>query len=178
MGISRMTRWALAAPLVALAAVVTGAAPPAGGPAAGNWTASKLVTDIHSIDQMEVTMGQLAQQKGSTARVRRYGSLLARDHRLADQQLISLARDQHLGVAATGMSLADRAKMTRLQGLSGRAFDRQFMADMKAGHDQAIAMLKASRGQLVNPSVRDFVGKLIPILNQHRDLAQHLEGKA
>jgi putative membrane protein len=174
MGILRMHRWALAGPLVVLA--LAGAAAPA--PSGVDVSASKLISEIHGINQTEMMMGQLAQSKGSTAQVRRYGLLLARDHRLGDDQLISLARDQRLGVAATGTSPADQAMMLQLQGLSGKAFDRQFLADMKSGHEKAIAMLKGAQGQQVNPSVRDFVGKLLPILGQHRDLSQHLQGKA
>lgn len=177
MGIFRMQRWARMAPLAALALALSAAAYP-GGKSAGGLSASKVVSDIHSINQMEIMMGQLAQQKGSTARVRRYGLLLSRDHRLGDQLLLSLARDQRVGLAATGTSPADQAMMLKLQGLSGKAFDRQFLADMKAGHDQAIAMLTGAQGQLTSAPVRDFVGKLIPILKQHRDLSQHLEGKA
>lgn len=148
------------------------------GPAPRSMSAERLVSKIHQTNQMEIQLGRLAQRKGSTGSVKRYGLLLERDHRLGDKDAMNVAADENLRVEALPMSAEDRAAMAKLQALDGRAFDAAFLKAMDEGHKKAIALLDTAQDRTGDPRVDRLVGRLLPILRQHRELSQHLQGGA
>jgi uncharacterized protein (DUF305 family) len=66
--------------------------------------------------------------------------------------------------------------LDKLRKLNGSEFDAAFLQFMAEGHAKSIEKLKVSREKLRDKDVRDLVDKLIPILEQHRELAAHHEG--
>ncbi len=180
-----------AAAVLALAAGLSGASAPGGTymkggqpgarpapPAAEQSSARRVASQIRAVNEMEVKLGRLARKKGATAAVRRYGQLLERDHRYADRKLAELARRERIALAPPAASAGEAKMAAKLASLSGKAFDRQFLADMQQGHERAIELLRQAQGQLADANLREFVAKLIPILDQHRQLSRDLKGKA
>lgn len=45
----------------------------------------QVIAKVHQANQMEIQIGKLAEQKGASAGVKRYGGLLRRDHQKGDQ---------------------------------------------------------------------------------------------
>lgn len=147
-------------------------------PAANNSQPSQteIASKIHSINQMEVKVGQLAMSRGTTPQIRRYGDRLVRDHQLADRMILGFSKDQGLALGTLPSDPAEQAAMTQLESSHGAAFDQQFLTMMDQGHMQAISFLTQQQSNLPEGSeLRGLVTKLLPILKQHDQLAENLQ---
>ena len=69
----------------------------------------------------------------------------------------------------------DQEMAQKLEGMSGRDFDKTFLEMMAMGHAKAVAMLTQAHGMTKDPELKDMLGKMIPILRQHEVVAQKLQ---
>ncbi len=151
----------------------------------GKNTDAMVLSKMHQKNQAEMKVGQLAMEKGQSEKVRRYGKQLYADHQFADQKIQALA--QKKGITLTEpkpMTDEDRKNaenekmmMQKLQQAQGEQFDQTLAQAMDEGHHKVIQSLNQAVGQLQDSDVRALVQKMIPILEQHRTLAQDLEGR-
>ncbi|HTL13030.1 MAG TPA: DUF4142 domain-containing protein [Bdellovibrionota bacterium] len=144
---------------------------------------SEIASQIHATNQEEARAGKLAMERGGTPEIRRYGDLLMRDHKRADQSIQELARKEHLNLSMLTVDPETKTHhallMQQLEQTTGIDFDRAFLTGMREGHDQAIRELTQAHDQLpMGSPVRGFIAKLIPILKQHDRLAANLAGAA
>jgi putative membrane protein len=141
---------------------------------------------LHHSNQMEVQLGQLAQQKGVSKGVKDFGARLVKDHQAADQKLMTYAQTKNLQLGEPKeddafqktMKNADQAAMAKLQSLQGPAFDRAFLAHMVGDHDADVAKVMAGQQQFAgNTELKGQLDSLLPTLRQHRDQAYRLLGQ-
>ncbi len=79
------------------------------------------------------------------------------------------------GTADTRRASAKKKNpIDELRALSGAAFDERFLELMLEDHTKTVTMLEGSLDRLQTEQARDLVQKLMPILNQHRELARAL----
>ena len=149
---------------------------PTNAPAAGEPFDASILSQMHQINVMEIKAGNLAESKGDSEEVRAYGKWLANDHQYADSLLENLAAQQHLALpSATAQQLLQAANLEqKLDAASGADFDHAFLAAMIQGHTEAIEILNRSYDRLSDPEVRKFVGRVLPILQQHVQLAHDI----
>jgi len=140
-------------------------------------TDERLVTILHDTNKEEIQAGRLAQQQGSSADIKSYGEKLVTDHTKADEQVMAAA--SKAGVKPNPSSLTahdkemmqtDKKKMDQMKRLSGSQFDAAFAQEMSRDHDHMISMLRDAR-QHVSPPIQELVQQTIPVLEQHKDLA-------
>jgi putative membrane protein len=113
----------------------------------------------------EVTLAGIAQKKTTTQRVRELAARLEREHKAANQELMTLAKAKQLEIP--GPSAEQRASEVKLEGLSGAAFDREYVAIMVKAHDASIARFSAAvKSQ--DQAVRAFAEKTLPTLRAHQ----------
>lgn len=145
----------------------------------------KVLSKIHHTNQVEIKAGKLATQKAASQDVRAYGERLMKDHKLADKKVSDLANE--LGVELIQVkpqtkeekqhAKKQKETMQKLQELKGEAFDPVFLKAMVDGHKHAIETLTKAQKKLDQPEVKELVGKLIPILKQHLELAENLQAR-
>lgn len=140
--------------------------------------ASELLGKISSINHLEMELGELARAKGQSEEVKRYGLILERDHRMADRRVAATAEKLNVPIhKPKDMDPDDAAVLQRLRAASGPDFDREFLSAMHEGHQKAIGVLETGRQTEVT-ALRELVGKLIPVLHQHDQLSQNLQGRS
>jgi putative membrane protein len=129
------------------------------------------LTDAIQINLAEISVGDLAQQKGGSDDVKSFGKMLVDDHTASNAKATSLA--QANGVTPpTEPSAADKKKHDELEKLSGAEFDREFAKAMVKGHEEAIAKFEAaSKG---NDDVAKFAQETLPTLQKHLKTAQSI----
>ncbi len=121
----------------------------------------------------EIKVGQLAQQKGATEDVRRFGAVLERDHSEANRQAMSAAAS--MGVTPPGTpGTKEQAEYQRLAALSGRQFDRAFVKEMVRDHRKDIAEFKEEAKASKGPA-GIYAKASLPTLEKHLRLAESLE---
>ncbi len=102
------------------------------------------VSKVSQGGMFEVDAGKLAATKGSTQDVRDFAAAEVHDHMLVGAKLKAISSSEGVTFASTP-NAEFAGKMATLKGLSGAAFDAQYMSDMAALHDaDGAAFLKES----------------------------------
>jgi predicted outer membrane protein len=130
------------------------------------------VQKIHDGNQMELQMGRLAQERGTTREVKALGKRLVVDHTAADKKIDEYLRKR-------GTSLAELATTTTADGdhellatRTGRDFDRSFALQMVADHTKSVEMLQSAQIATFDDVLRDLYDQLIETQEAHKRGAQ------
>jgi putative membrane protein len=161
----------------------TGGSPgtPAGVPTPAQAGAASKVPDADFVRMAsasglaEVTMGQLATQKGQSEQVKQFGQQMVTDHTKANDQLIQIAKQKGAAVSAEPMP-ADKKAAARIGNLSGDKFDKEFSQRMVMDHKKVIAMFEKESKTGSDPDLKAFATQTLPVLQHHLEMAQQLPG--
>ena len=96
------------------------------------------VEEAASGGMMEVQLGQMAQEKGSSQEVKDFGQMMVQDHGKANQQLQSIAQNLQMQLPQAMLD-KHQQHVTELQNLSGADFDREYMSMMVEDHQEDIS---------------------------------------
>jgi putative membrane protein len=149
---------------------------PAGGQTSPTSLSSRdrtFVMQAGQLSMMEVELGRLAVQRGSSAGVKKYGQEMVEDHTRANQELMQLAMQKKVELP-TEMSTPNTALIDRLSGLSGRSFDTAYKQAMIDSHNQAIALFKAQSQQGQDPELKAWATQKLPKLQAHLEMVNQM----
>jgi putative membrane protein len=119
----------------------------------------------------EVRMGKMAQQKGSSDQVKQFGGRMVDDHSKANDELKQIASAKGIALP-TDLDAKHKAKMDKMEKLSGAQFDRAYMDDMVADHKQDVAEFKKQANSGKDSELKAFAAKTLPTLEDHLKMAQ------
>jgi len=128
------------------------------------------------IDLAEINLGRLAARQAGSADVKQFGQRMVDDHSKASREMLAVASKKGLTAART-MDAMHQALATRLLGLRGAEFDREYMMHMVEGHRMAVALYEAESQNGKDPDVKAFAAKTLPIVREHLKMAQDINGK-
>ena len=145
----------------------------ANGAASSGAIDTAFVTDAMKGDNSEVALGNLAQQKGSSSGVKDLGKMLATDHGAHKQVVADLAQKANVPVTD---DLKDEAKaeQKKLEGLSGAAFDKEFVRATVEDHQKDIAKYE-QEAKSGDAQTAAMAKTTLPTLKKHLQTAQALE---
>jgi len=156
-----------------LALTIAASALLAGAAQAAPKSDRQFLTDAMKGDNGEVTLGRLAQDRGSSPAVRSYGRMLAMDHGQHKQKLAALGRS--LNVRPTSAATPDAMRAERmLRGLRGHRFDAAFKQHMIEDHRKDIAEYQMEARGARNRDVRAMAAATVPTLRKHLERARAL----
>ena len=144
-----------------------------------------VLSQIHQTNLMEIALGKLAEEKASRSEVRAYADQLVQDHANVDQTVVAMAQKSgaHLknGTAAHREGRHETAQEKQLErklkSASGPDFDRLFLQQTSSDHERLIRKLQQGREDASDDELEALIDKMIPIFEQHRELAQTLMKK-
>jgi putative membrane protein len=122
----------------------------------------------------EIEVGKLAQQKGQSDAVKRYGAMLVKDHSEANTKAQQVARQLNVE-PPTGTSLGQKATYAKLKVLSGATFDKSFAKSMVSDHQSDIKDYQ-EQAKKADPA-GNFAKDTLPTLQKHLQEAQQLSGQ-
>src|SRR3954470_22853071 len=122
---------------------------------------------------MEVTLGRVAQSRGSDTRVRDFGGRMVTDHTNLQQKLTTFTSTYGIGFTP-GLSTQQQQDVNRLQSLSGSQFDREYITMMVQDHQKDINKFENQSRNADSPRVRELAMQSLPVLQQHLSLAQRV----
>jgi putative membrane protein len=130
---------------------------------------------LHHINQHEIELAQLAQDKAQSTQVKSAAQMILQDHQKLDDQVRSSA--QGFGFELQGFQAATHEKvgMDRIKSLSGSQFDQVFVSMMKAGHKEASEALKGLRADLKDTQLKSLIDAALPRIKAHRQMTASLE---
>ena len=114
----------------------------------------------------EVELGKLAADKGSTAAVRDFGSMMVKDHSLLNDEMKELAKQKSVTLPAA-MDVKNRGKLDELAKKSGKDFDDAYLDCMKKAHKNDQDLLEDARDKTKDPEVKAAAEKALPVIQAH-----------
>jgi predicted outer membrane protein len=124
-------------------------------------------------DNLEIQLGQLAERRAQNSAVKQYAQRIVADHTKQQNQWLSLASNNGMGFTP-GMGQNHRKKLTNLQKVSGRDFDRAFMTQMVKDHKDYIDYFEKEGRAARSAQVRRLVERDLPVLREHFDQAKQI----
>jgi putative membrane protein len=143
----------------------------------------KIIAHLHHVNQMEIDLGKAGQRAG-TSTVKNYAETLEQDHQSADKDLVSFAKQHKLTVIPVDKPDTDAGKqeqkemtqkVTKLKGLKGAEFDKEFLTMMVTGHEKEISRLDMSITAASDPELQSMLKSVKPVLQRHADQARDLQ---
>jgi putative membrane protein len=123
-------------------------------------------------DNSELELGRLAATKAESQGVRDYGNMLAADHEKAKEQALRIARGLGITPPREPMEKA-KAERDKLERLSGRKFDEEFLRYMIDDHRDDIKDFR-EQADAGHHEVSRMAKDQLPTLQKHLDTAEHL----
>jgi putative membrane protein len=141
-------------------------------------SAPEFVKKAGAAGMAEVEMGKLGSQKATNADVKAYAKQMVADHTKANKELASVARTKDLEVPSSP-DMMHKAMMKKFEAQAAdQDFDHDFMQQMVKDHKAVVELFgTASRDESLDPDLRAFASKTLPVLQQHMKDAQALETK-
>jgi putative membrane protein len=125
---------------------------------------------------MEVQMGNLATQKASSNDVKQLGESMATAHSQLGQKLQQLASNLNITLPQD-LKPDQQNVLSRLEKLSGKVFDREYLKALISDHTKDIAEFERAASQVTNPEIKQFASEALPTLRDHLKAARELAGK-
>lgn len=129
------------------------------------------------IGKAEIELGQIALKNSKDENVRKYAERMVKDHSAAEQKLKAAAMKANLQLPQS-LDKEHASLKTKLQGMTGEAFDREYVKAMADGHDKAVALFQSASQQPQMPAeLKQFAASSLPTLEQHKKMAHSLHAK-
>jgi putative membrane protein len=124
----------------------------------------------------EVKLGQLAAQKGNSEDVKQFGQKMVDDHTKLGEQMKQVAQQEGITVPE-GIPAKDKALETKLNSLSGEAFDKAYIKAMVQDHRKDLAEFKKEANSGNDTSIKDAASQGSQIISQHLQMAEQIAQK-
>jgi predicted outer membrane protein len=149
-------------------AVVTGAS-------TESMDSAQFIADAWRDSQSEISLSQLALQRASDERVKKFAQTMIDQHTVLNQQLAGLAQGKNITLPSE--PTADQASDTaRLTAASAADFDRIYMQINVAVHEKDLAAFRLQAKQGSDADIRKLADAVVPLLQLHLMAAEDLNG--
>ncbi len=133
----------------------------------------KFVKEALQGGMAEVQLGQLAAQKSSSDDVKKFGQQMVDDHTKMGDEMKPVATQ--IGVTPpTDVAPKDKALMTKLQAMSGDAFDKAYIQAMVKDHKMDLMEFKKEASSGMAPAVKEQASKGADIVSNHLKMIQDI----
>ena len=116
----------------------------------------------------EVKMGQLAADKASSPDVKSFGQQMVDDHSKANDDLKGVASKDGLTLP-DAPSAKQQAMYDKLSKMSGTEFDKAYVRDMVADHQEDVREFQKESSSGKNDDVKGFASRTLPVIQGHLD---------
>jgi putative membrane protein len=136
----------------------------------------KFVMDAAEGGMMEVELGRIAAQKGTSPDVKSFGQRMVDDHSKANDQLKQVASSKGVTVPAS-LPASKQKEIDKFNQLSGAAFDSAYVSHMVADHKKDVAEFQKESKNGKDTDVKAFATNTLPTLQDHLKMIQDISSK-
>jgi putative membrane protein len=131
------------------------------------------IQEASKMNTATIQFGQLAAQKAQNPQLKRFGQTLEQDHRKAQTELESIAKKHNVTLQTT-LEPKCQEEMTRLQGLSGSEFDKEFAKGAIEGHAMALAHVEKGSKEVQDADLSQYTRNMTAKLRDHQRQAREI----
>jgi putative membrane protein len=144
------------------------------GTVAVDKTTSDFMVKVADVGMTEVKLGQIAQDKGMSQRIKDFGAMMVKDHTAAGDELKNLAERKNVTLPGT-VSNDHQKKIDDLNKKSGKDFDKAYIDAMVDGHQSTVNDFEKTSKNTKDADVKAWVDKTLPTLRMHLDSARAIK---
>jgi putative membrane protein len=122
----------------------------------------------------EVELGKIGETKASNAEVKRFAKRMVDDHSKALDELKTVASKADITLP-TAPDRRDLSLKSRLDKLTGGAFDRAYMRAMVKDHRHDVAAFRVEKMHAKDANVKQYAASTLPVLEEHLKLAENAD---
>ena len=137
---------------------------------------AQFLVNVAEINQEEISLGKLAQQKGSMTDVKELGKMMVDAHTKAMTDLSALAMSKSISLPESKTDDVNEAYKEMNQ-KSGREFDKEYCDKMVDGHKDAISKFEKASNDAVDPDIKAMAANMLPALHKHLEMAEMCKKK-
>ena len=143
------------------------------GPA-GAATAASFVSNAAVGGLYEVEAGRIAAQRGMDPRVKALGQTMVTDHTRAGDSLKPIAASANLAIPS---SLDERRQglIDNLRGASDADFDRVYLQQQEAAHNETVALLETYGQTGDNDALKAWAAQTLTVVRGHQRMVDALD---
>lgn len=143
-------------------------------------TDAQIASIVVTANQVDLDAGKLAEARGASAEVKTFGKQMATDHGRVNASAVELVTKLKVTPEDNPTSKALKAggdrNLATLKGLSGAAFDKAYIANEVAYHQQVLdAVDKVLIPSATNEELKALLVKVRPAFVAHLEHAQRLQ---
>ena len=117
---------------------------------------------------MEVALGNIADQKAKSERVKAFGEMMIKDHEAANNKIKDLAAARTVELPPR-VSDKNAEMMKKVNESTLEKFDRTYIDMMVDDHKEDIKEFEEAGNKINDTEVRQFINNTLPVLRKHLD---------
>lgn len=129
------------------------------------------LVEAAAINREEISLGQLAQQKGRASSVKKLGKMMEDEHTKALSDLTALAQTKGITLPGT-QTENEKEAFTKLNEKSDKDFDEAYADKMVDGHKDAISKFEKAAEKATDPEIKSWAAATVPVLKTHLEHAE------
>jgi putative membrane protein len=137
---------------------------------------AQFLVNVAEINQEEISLGKLAQEKGSMADVKELGKMMVEAHTKAMTNLSELAMQKSISLPEAKTDDVNDA-YKEMKEKSGKKFDEEYCEKMIDGHKDAISKFEKASNDAVDPDIKAMAANMLPELHKHLEMAEMCKKK-
>jgi putative membrane protein len=127
-------------------------------------------------DQNEIALGKLAAEKATNPDVKAFGEKMVKDHTALTASMKPFVQEWGL-TAPTGPDAEAQKEWDKLNGLSGKDFDKEYMKTMVSDHTKDLKEFTSEVKDTKDTKFQAAVMKGKSVVAAHKNMAYDLEKK-
>ena len=131
---------------------------------------SSFIQMAASLGLLQVKLGKLAQEKGSSEVVRDFGKRMVNDYSKANEELAAGAKQA--AYPAPVLLRPHQQVFNRISGMGRSSFDKNYMAEMVSDHGEAVHLFQQESESGRVASLKQLASTMMPTLQQHLAVAR------
>ena len=132
---------------------------------------SKFMMTLATGGMNEITLSQTAVSKSTNEEVKTYAQKMIDDHTMAGDELKTLAASKNVSLPMEA-DAKHMAMNTKLSGMTGMDFDKEYIKAMVKDHEATVALLQKESTGGKDAEAKAFAAKLLPTVQGHLDMAK------
>jgi putative membrane protein len=115
---------------------------------------------------VEVQLGEVAAKKATQANIKQFGAMMMSDHGKANKELAAIAAKNGFKLPSK-LEGIHKEKVDEISKLSGKAFDKAYVAEMIKDHEKVAAEFEKAAKTGQNPELKSFAATTLPLIKTH-----------
>lgn len=127
---------------------------------------AEFATNAADATLTEISLANLAISKTNNKDIKAYANMMLKDHGLANDELIALAKSKNITLPVT-MSNEHLKHRDELAKKNHTDFDKKYADMMEEDHVKVLAFMESEARKGTDPDLKAFASKMVPVINAH-----------